>query len=160
MLIPRATLMVESTLTPGGLVANIDREAAEWNRKAVLFGGMRCQVKDSERVRVGWLPWLAPWRVGVMFDGRVSNSGGQTVIAGEVRFSPRWCEAYFAVLLLAALAAPLLIEKDVWLGLLVAGWLAGGSRVLLGFMFRTFRNRIRRVLRAAAAEPARNPLSP
>jgi hypothetical protein len=105
---------------------------------------------DQERVRIGWWPWLAPLWVGIIFDGRISTDGGRTVLAGDVRFWPRWCEAYFGVLLLLAFVLPVLDGGTLPMRLFGAIWLSGVGRILVGALFRAYRSRINRVLRSAA----------
>lgn len=148
-LVPRDSLRVESDLAPAAIIAALPLQAAEWNRRAVLFGRMRCEL-DQERVRIGWWPWFAPWWVGIIFDGRISAAAGRTVLAGDVRFWPRWCEAYFAVLLLLAFVIPILNAGTLSMRLFAGVWLSGGVRIMVGALFRAYRSRIQGVLRAAA----------
>lgn len=151
-LVPRDTLLVRSALTPRDFLARLSREVTQANRAAVLFGGMRCEV-DGERVQVGWRPWLPPLRLGATFDGHVSTDAEQSVLSGEVSFRPRWLRQYLAVILLSALVVPVgdgLQDGNLLSGLFGAVWLFGGGRAGLGLLFRAYRNRIERVVQAAA----------
>lgn len=147
-LVPRGSLRVESDLAPAAISAALPLQTAEWNRRAVLFGRMRCEL-DQERVRIGWWPWCAPLWVGIIFEGRISASAGRTVLAGDVRFWPRWCEAYFGVILILAFVLPALNAGTLSMRLLAGAWLSGGARILVGGLFRAYQSRIERVLRSA-----------
>lgn len=151
-LVPRDTLLIRSPLSPRAFLANLSREVTQANRAAVLFGGMRSEM-DGDRVQVGWWPWLPPLRIGVTFDGHVSADAEQSVLSGEVSLRPRWSRPYVAAVLISALVVPVVdgLQHDNLLsGLFGAAWLFGCGRAGLGLLFRAYRTRIERVVRAAA----------
>jgi hypothetical protein len=155
LLLPAEHLAIESALPPKRVLDAIPDAVDECNRSAVLLG-LRSEV-DEDHALIGWWPRLAFVKGGIAFVGRAFRAGERTVVSGDVRLFPRWYGRLVATTLLLAGALPLveLRGPDRWVSILGAVWLFGGGRLALEVLFRAYRRRIVRVLRAAAGTTSR-----
>lgn len=150
-LLPSEPLAVASALPAATVLAAIAPAIDALNRTAIIFG-LWAEVDDG-RVTVGSLPRLAFLRGGVAFEGQASREGERTVVSGDIRIVPRGYARFTGGLLVAAGLMPLAADlggPDRWASVLGAAWMFGGGRLALELLFRAYRRRIVRVLRAAA----------